>query len=64
MQVWHEHKVIATYPDGTSYEVNAEGALLIAGDTYRKGEWLGVGSGLACVFLTPSDDCPNCHPQG
>ena len=64
MEVWHEHNVLATFPLGTDYKVDAEGSLLIAGVTYLKSEWSGVGSGLVCCFLTADDACLRCNPPG
>lgn len=62
IEVWHEHEIIATYPPSTEYKIEDNGALVIGGDRYESGKWSGVGVGLKCAYLTPSDTCPNCNP--
>lgn len=62
LEVWHEHKVLKAYPDGTPYEVDELGKLSVGGDEYRPGEWSAYGKVEVCAFLTPDSTCPNCYP--
>lgn len=62
LQVWHEHKVLKSYPDGTPWARTADDRLLIGSDEYPPDATLAAAGTIACAFTNPRDDCPNCHP--
>ena len=75
VRVFEDHQLVASYASDHFTQVGPQGRLDVyqhqiqADDTTRDvkvasfaaGTWHAAGEGIACGFVRPDPNCPNCH---